>query len=203
MKSKSKKIKIPKQVIVEIILIILVSLGIGYYFVNVHLQANNSAPQISIVEGSNVFSVTASEEDFLKDVSATDNEDGDVTESIIIESISPIFDGKSRTITYVAFDSNNNVTKLERDITYSDYQPPTFICEKNIFVPSGDYTEILANVKATDVVDGDISNQIKIEVNNVVKDVPGNYAVQLTVTNSCGDVSATNIVVTVTGEEVA
>lgn len=202
MKNKVNKKRIPTAVIIEIVLIIAVLFGLGYYYyVQVHLQANNTPPQITVAQGSNEFSVSATEDDLLSDVSAYDAEDGDVTESIIIESISPLFDGKSRTITYVAFDSSNNVTKLERDITYTDYKSPVFTCDKHIFVPTGDYTEILSEVSANDVIDGDISGQIKLEINNVVEGVPGDYPVQITVTNSCGDVAVKNIVVTVTGGE--
>ena len=201
MKNKTRKIRIPVAVAVEIILIAAVLFGLGYYYVQVHLQANNAAPVITVPEGDGVFSVSATEEDLLSGVSAYDNEDGDVTESVIIESISPLFDGKSRTVTYVAFDSNNNVTKLDRDITYSDYRSPVFTSDRHIYVPTGDYTEILAQLSAKDVIDGDISDQIKLEVNNVSEGIPGTYSVQITVTNSCGDVAAENIVVTVTGEE--
>lgn len=198
---KHSKKRISTAIIIEILLIIAVVVGFGFYFVQVYLQANNSSPEITIAKSSNVFSVKASEEDLLLDVSAYDREDGDVTESLIIESISPIFNENTRTVTYVAFDSNNNVTKLERDIKYKDYKSPSFLCNKEIIVPTGDYTEILENVRANDVIDGDISGQIKIEINNVVRGVPGKYSVQLTVTNSCGDVSEKNVVVVVTGEE--
>ena len=201
MKQNREKKRIPASVIIEIILIIVVVLGFGYYFVHNYLNANNSMPEIVLPQGSNSFSVKATQEDLLSGVSAYDKEDGDVTQSMIIESVSPLFDGNKRTVTYVAFDESNNVTKQERDIEYTDYKSPVFTNEKHIFVPTGDYTEILSKLSATDVIDGDISNQIKLEINNVVRGVPGDYAVQVTVTNSCGDVTADNIVVTVTGEE--
>lgn len=197
----SKQKKLTKMIILELFLIILVIVGLGFYVFNVYSQRFNSPPQITISESNNVFSVNATKEDLLAGVSATDKEDGDVTESIVIESISPIFSKNTRTITYVAFDSNNNVTKLDRDIKYKDYKSPKFICDKEIHVPTGDYSEILSKVSVVDVIDGNISNQVKIEINNVVKGVPGKYAVQLTVTNSCGDVVDKNVVVVVTGEE--
>lgn len=201
MKNKKTKRRIPPYIIIETVVIIAVLCGLGYYYVHTHMSANNSAPVITVESTSNVFSVKDGEEALLDGVNATDKEDGNVTDSLIIESVSPFFNGQTRTVTYVAFDSNNNVTKLERDITYSDYKPPVFTNENRIFVPTGDYTEILAELSAEDVIDGDISDQIKLEVNNVVTGVPGNYAVQITVTNSCGDVAVKDIVVTVTGEE--
>ena len=199
MKSKSKK-KIPAYIVIEALLIVAVLFGVGYYYVGIHLDAKNSPPEITV--DSNVFSVYDDESAFLDGVSATDKEDGIVTDSLIIESVSPFVGDNTRVVTYAAFDSHNNVTKLEREITYSDYTPPTFTSSSHIYVEKGDYAEILSHITAYDVIDGDISDKVKLEVNNVVKGVPGDYAVELTVTNSCGDVSAQSIVVTVTGGKV-
>lgn len=201
MKKKNKKNRISKLIIIELVLIILVVICNDAYLVYHHIELQNSAPVITIEAESDEFSVSATEDDFLRGVNATDKEDGNVTESIIIESISQIINGNQRTITYVAFDSSNNVTKLDRDITYTDYSSPKFEGSNKITVPMGTSTEILSKLRATDVIDGDISGQIKIEINNVEVGVPGRYAARISVTNSCGDVSTRNIVVTVTGEE--
>lgn len=202
MKKESKKIRIPKLMVIELVVIALVLACLGYYWVHRHIEANNAAPVITIEAESDEFSVSATEEDFLKGVVATDKEDGNVTESIIIESISQIIDGKKRTITYVAFDSSNNVKKLDRDIVYTDYKAPEIKCDKDILVGMGSAPEILSKVSAVDVIDGDISEQVKLEINDVKYGVPGKYAVKLSVTNSSGDVSTKDIVVTVSGEEV-
>lgn len=199
-KSNNKK-RIPTTIIIEIALIIAVVIGMGAYWTYRHIDAMDNAPVITFEDDSNEFSVSASEDDFLKGVTAMDKEDGNITDSIIIESISQLIDGNKRTVTYVAFDSHNNVTKLDRDIVYTDYEAPKFTSSKNISVPRGTSAEILAKVTAIDAIDGDISEQARIEINNVRVGVPGTYAAKLSVTNSCGDVSTQNIVVTVTGEE--
>lgn len=201
MKAKEIRKRIPKYMILEICLIILLLIGVGVYFVHNHMESRNEAPVITVSEKSNVFSVKATEEDFLRGVSAQDKEDGDVTNSIIIESISQLYNGDTRNIVYVAFDKNRNVQKLEREIKYKDYQPPKFSTKTNITVPSGAVSEILDELKATDVIDGDISNQIKIEINDVKKGVPGKYPIRATVTNTCGDVVTKDFVVTVSGRE--
>lgn len=199
-KAKSSK-KIPFYIVVEIMLIIGVISAFGYYYFGVRADANNTPPVITIEDGvSNEFSVKATQDDLLNGVVANDKEDGNVTESLIIESISQFVDENTRTVTYVAFDKSNNVTKLERDIVYTDYTKPVFTNDSHIYVQKGTAKEILTQLSASDVIDGDISDQIKIEVNNVKSGVPGDYAVQITVTNSCGDVVTQDIVVTVTGE---
>lgn len=202
MKKGTKKKGIALHTIIEIVLIIVAVIGIFTYFVHRRAVNNNAAPVITIEAQSNEFSVKDSVDDLLKGVKAVDKEDGIVTESVIIESISQIIDGNKRTITYVAFDSDNNVTKYDRDIVYTDYVSPTFTSPKQIKVKVGTSSEILSKLSATDVIDGDISDQIKLEVNNVNAGVPGEYSVKISVTNSCGDVSNENIVVAVVGEEV-
>lgn len=200
MKKKVLK-KIPLKIVIELILIIAVLAGNSAYWLHRQVINRNSAPVITVDENSNKFSVKATEEDLFNGVSATDKEDGNVTSDMIIESISQIFDGNKRTITYVAFDSNNHVVKLDRDIEYTDYTAPQFTSPKEISVATGRSTEILAKLTATDCIDGDISDKIKLEVNNVTPGLPGKYPVKISVTNSCGDVSMKDIIVTVTGEE--
>lgn len=193
--------KVPKFVILEICLTILLIIGVGAYFVYNHLERNNQPPVITIDESTNNFSVSATEEDFLMGVSAEDKEDGNVTDSIIIESISQLYNKNTRNIVYVAFDNNNHVSKLEREIKYTDYKSPEFTNGAYITVETGAPDEILEQLKATDVVDGDISNQIKLEINSVQKGIPGKYPIRATVTNSCGDVVTEDFVVTVAEKE--
>lgn len=198
-----KKIRkrIPKFMLLEICLIAVITVCIGVFYIYNHLDAHNQAPVITIADGTNEFSVSATEEDFLLGVSAEDDEDGNVTDSIIIESISQIYNKNTRNIVYVAFDSNNHVAKLEREIKYTDYKSPEFTNDKYIAVETGSADEILAQLKATDVIDGDISNQIKLEINSVQRGVPGKYPIRATVTNSCGDIVTKDFVVTVGEKE--
>lgn len=202
MKLKELRRAIPRFMILEICLIIIVLIGTGAYFIQNRLNEHNEPPVITIAEGSDSFSVTATDEDFLRGVSAEDKEDGNVTESIIIESISQIYDGNTRSIVYVAFDSNNHVQKLEREIHYTDYKSPEFTNSAQITVPTGATREILDELKANDVIDGDISSQIKLEINRVQAGIPGKYPVRATVTNSCGDVVTMDVLVTVQDKEV-
>ncbi|MGN0423502.1 MAG: hypothetical protein ACI4EY_12330 [Lachnospiraceae bacterium] len=51
---------------------------------------------------------------FLEGVTAEDNQDGDVTDSVVVESVYPTKNGDSAMVIYVARDSKNNVTKISR-----------------------------------------------------------------------------------------
>jgi hypothetical protein len=55
----------------------------------------------------------------VEDVRAVDKQDGDVTDSILVESIQVLSSGDKVNILYVAKDSNNNVTKENRIVTYN------------------------------------------------------------------------------------
>lgn len=79
---------------------------------------DRTAPVISIV-GKNNLSYTEGEDRniLLKDVTAEDDEDGDVTESIRVSDIYETKNGRAMVI-YVAKDTSNNIAKLKREIYY-------------------------------------------------------------------------------------
>ena len=54
----------------------------------------------------------------LEGVTATDDKDGDVTSSLVIENIFPNDDRTSASVVYAAKDSHNNVTKVTRRVNY-------------------------------------------------------------------------------------
>ena len=168
----------------------------GLYIMNKRIQYNRydrSLPEISFEQDVLNVSVKATEKDLLKGVTATDKKDGDITDTIIIESMSNLLENNERIVTYVAFDNDNHVGKAERRIRYTDYEKIRFSLDaplgSNV---SGDATleQILAPLHAIDSIDGDISDQIILvdsywTITNAGYDV-ATYTVQ--VTNSCGQV---------------
>lgn len=184
--------------IICIILVIVIFAGFGYYYYKSNSHSHTEKPVITLNKNAtNKVSVKTSEEDLIKDVTASDKEDGDVTSSVIIESMSTFIDKNKRNITYVAFDSDNNVTKLKREIEYTDYKAPKIEAVKELTISSKKISEILACFKATDLIDGDISDRIKIDELTVTSSKNETYKVDLSVTNSCGDVTTTTKTITV------
>lgn len=182
--------KVPPLKIIIAILIVCIFIAFGIYFVNAVKPGYTAKPVITIDQSvGNKFSVKATTEDFLKGVSATDMEDGDITSSIIIESFSQFVGDTTRIVTYVACDSDNNVTKLQREITYTDYTPPVIAPANDLKIQSKKIAEVLSCFKATDVIDGDITNKIKIDELDLNSSAKGIYPVTLSVSNSCGDVT--------------
>lgn len=80
-----------------------------------YINLDRAAPAISFEENDKklVYTESMKEEELLEGVSAADDVDGDVTDSLLVEKISETADGNV-IVTYVALDSSNNVTKKSR-----------------------------------------------------------------------------------------
>jgi hypothetical protein len=126
-------------------------------------------------------------EKLLLGVSASDNVDGDVTDSIIIEAISSMNADGTRSVSYGAFDEAGNVGRAVRKMRYSDYEPPKFALSKPLLFAEGEGADIRNYLTAEDVIDGDISGNIKILDGTAQYNLTGYYTVVVAVSNSCND----------------
>lgn len=183
----------PVCFIVMLLVFFLVAGAFGYYYYNNEVKNGINRPVIEFDDDyKTVISVKSTEQDLLKNVKATDAEDGDISNEVIVEQMSNLIDGNRREVVYVVCDSDNNVTKVTKEITYSDYTSPVIeAIEGNTVIKERKYSDILSCFKATDVIDGDISDKIKIDSIDTSKDSisRGVFPLVLSVTNSCGDVS--------------
>ena len=181
-------------------LILLLSAGIFVgYIVQRNAHFDNEGPNISIDSDVLQVSVQDNKTAYLQGVSAMDNIDGDVTESLGVESISTFKEDQTREVKYVAFDSNNNVTKATRHIQYTDYKPIKFTLDGPLRFPSDKgNTDILGIVHAQDCLDGDISDQISFAEDNVIyPSIASDYKISLIVKNSAGDTEELPVTVTI------
>lgn len=125
----------------------------------------------------------------LEGVTAKDQQDGDVSDSLIVESMSNFIEKGRRTITIAAFDSSNNISKVTREVIYSDYISPKFSLDEPCSFPL-DTQNMLQSIEAADELDGDLTSRIKMSTEYYVQvDKPGLYPMVFTVANSAGDVS--------------
>lgn len=137
------------------------------------------------VEGLSDYSM------LLRDVTAIDPEDGDITASLVVESVSQFVEDKHCIVTYAAFDSSNNVTKLSRHIFLTDYVSPRFQIKAPLEFSYSSSFNPLSVVRAYDCIDGDISDRIRMSLVNPDDTLTsvGTHLVEFKVTNSLGDVS--------------
>lgn len=147
--------------------------------------ADNEAPVITVEGESIEVSVEASEKELLKGVTAMDNEDGDVSDSIVVEKISKFVNNK-RTITYAVCDSSNNYGRATREITYKDYTSPKFTLKEPLIFYDRSDSDWSSKVGAYDVIDGDISRNVKMNIESYNEN---SYDLDFWVTNNAGDTS--------------
>lgn len=189
-----KKLKIRFVRFVVRILGLLLIFGLfGVYYYNRVIKVNINFPVIEFKEDyKETISVRSTDEDLLEYVTATDVEDGDISKDVIVEQMSNLIEGNRREVVYSVCDSDNHVTKVTKEITYRDYIPPVIEpIEEEPIINERKYTAVRDCFRATDVIDGDISDKIKIVSIDTSKGTTtrGVFPVTLTVTNSCGDVS--------------
>lgn len=108
-----------KRITLMLLAALLLELGaFAAYIYTVHQRLDTAGPEIMIEEGILELSVNASDEDLLQGVTAQDRRDGDVTDSLIIESVYGIGEDNTATVTYAAFDRSGNVSTQSRRIRY-------------------------------------------------------------------------------------
>lgn len=137
------------------------------------------------------ISVTASEEEMLAGITAADAKDGDVTDSLVVETLSGLVGDNERTASIAAFDSDNHVTKTTRTIHYVDYVKPEFTLSAPFSFAVGTKTSsVTAGLRAKDCLDGDITyriNRTNAEGSTLDLNVPGTYRMDFSVSNSASD----------------
>lgn len=179
-----------KRMNIMLLLVIAAAVGLfGCYQFWIHNKLDTVGPVITIEEGVLEVSVEDPDEALMQGVRAEDARDGDVTSGVLIESVYGINSNKEATVTYAAFDAAGNVTKAQRQIRYQDYHAPRFVLRDSLSYPYGSKFQLLENVGAVDVLEGDIGRRIHATLISDTKSIDnqGIHQVKLQVANSLGD----------------
>ena len=177
--------------IILIVLTVLSVAGLGVYRYLAARSVSGEAPVITF--DSDMLEVTtgAIEAELLQGVTATDAEDGDVTDSVLVETSTHFVSDNTIEVTYAAFDSQGHVTKATRSVRYVDYTSPRFYFTGPMIFSEAGVSELLSYVGARDCIDGDISSRVKassLEAGTLLS-TPGVHMLEFRVTNSTGDTS--------------
>ncbi len=171
-----------------LIFVILMVLLCATYYGMQYMKADSSGPVISGGEDHIKVSIHDEESVLLLGITASDNKDGDVTDSLLVESISNFYDDGTRIVTYAAFDSDHHISKMQREISYTDYTAPRFSLSGSLRFRAGEQLDIDKIVSVTDCLDGDLSGKVKIHTDTTINNrVIGFYTVEYEVSNSAGD----------------
>lgn len=177
--------KSKKNIKYGFILIVLIALYIAFIVMTGLLGDKGKEPEIIAPSSVLEVSVEDKEDVLLKGIKANDDEDGNISDKVFIESISAFDDNKQRTVTYAVFDSDDHLVRTTRQIKYSDYTAPVFdideaLCYYYYLSSNEEYKNF---VSAESCVDGDLSSKITVEKNYYKDNV---HYVDYSVTDSCG-----------------
>ncbi len=169
--------------------LIVLCLGIWFgYRVLDRMRSDTAAPEIIISPEAAEISVLDPVDTLLQGVTAEDRRDGDVTASLVVESVRLTDPDGTVQVRYAAFDKTGNVAKAVREMRYSDYVSPRFSLSRSFAFPSGSGVDLLPLTHVEDMLDGDISNQVRATpLDSKSVTAMGLHSVQFRVTNSLGD----------------
>lgn len=172
---------------------------IGYNIAN-RILSDHTPPVITSDSDTISVSVAAEDSELLAGLTATDNKDGDITDSIRISSMSNFTEPGKRTISYAVFDSSNQAATLTRNLEYTDYVSPKIHQTQPLrfSLNEMDDANLAENMTAEDCIDGDITKQIRVSFGDVYISTAGSYTITVQVSNSAGDTCSVPVDVTVT-----
>lgn len=176
-----------KKWICPVLIVLCVALFLGYSIID-DMTTDTTAPQIKMPEQTLQVSVADGEEALLQGVTALDETDGDVTDSLVVESLRLLDSDGTVSVSYAAFDKSGNVAKAQRQLQYSDYESPRFVLESPLVFTQSGTVNVLNRISAVDFIDGDITHRIRAtNLSGTSISTQGSYEVQFRVTNSLGD----------------
>ncbi len=184
-----------------LVLFILVLVAFIAFTIAEKLTTDTTIPTISVDSEVIEISVKDKKDILLSGVTAYDGKDGDISDRVLIESISKFIEPGVCSVTYAVSDSDKHVTKLTRTVRYTDYTPPEFYMKRALVYGVDEALDIRAAVGARDSIDGDISDRVSIVTTDYIKNTIGVFTVSLQVSNSMGDTIYLDVTVHVEGNE--
>ena len=151
------------------------------------LSVDKTVPQIAIPDGVLEVGLDVKTEDLLQGVTAHDEKDGDITDKIIVESISRFVKPGTSVVKYAVCDSDNHVASATRTIVYANYTPPRFQLSDSLVFNISQNINIRSVLGAVDSIDGDISSKVIVTANEYTANIAAVYYISAKVSNSKGD----------------
>ncbi len=163
------------------------------YWYRSEIKADKTRPVITIDKDMLYVDLDATEEDLLAGVTAYDEKDGDLTDRIIVESISRFTEIGVCKVYYAVCDHDDHVSSAFRKITYKGYTSPKFTMSRSLCYSQLETVNTAEVIGAVDVLDGNISSSIITTSSDYEYGVPGIYSVRAEVSNSKGDQIAVSL----------
>ncbi|MBC2170891.1 immunoglobulin-like domain-containing protein [Listeria booriae] len=134
-------------------------------------------------------------------ITASDTEDGDLTDRIDIESSDvDMTQAGTYAVEYSVTDSDNNTTKITRHVYVRTNDKPVIHASDQTFKAGASF-DPLAGMSASDTEDGDITANVTITANDVDANQAGTYHVTYSVTDSDDNTTTKTVTITVLTNE--
>ena len=166
------------------------------YVEKLNVKAANTAPVI-IAENKTI--VQGTKFNYKEEVTATDNEDGPLTDKIeVVEETVKIDVVGTYQVTYKVTDKNNTTTTKTITVTVTENKKPVITAEDKEVIQYRKLDE-LDDVSATDEEDGKV--EVKVKNSTVKLDTPGDYEITYQATDTYNQTTEKTIKVTVIKDE--
>ena len=165
------------------------------------MTRDDTLPVVECPREPLTLSVRDGEEALLEGVTAYDEKDGDISDKVLVESVSKFIKPGTFIVTYAVSDSDCHVSKAKRTVHYKDYTPPEFYMKRALVYSVDEEVNIRDAIGARDCIDGDISDRVTITATDYVVNTQGVFTVSVQVANSMGDMIDLDVTVHVEGNE--
>lgn len=176
-----------KNLLLVVLIIACLAVFYGYKSME-RMRTDMEAPEIIMDAALPELSVQDPRSALLQGVEAWDDKDGDVTASLVVESVSLLDSTGRLEVGYAAFDKAGNVRKEKREAQYTDYIAPRFTMKAPLVYTYGSNFDVLSTVGAMDVIDGEIQHRVRATSlgQESIAEL-GTHDVKFQVSNSLGD----------------
>lgn len=178
------------SVTVLFILTLIAFIGV---FIFQKKNEDSTIPVITIEDDFIEVKCDATNKDFLKGIKAYDEKDGDLTDEVIVESVSRFIEAGVCEVKYAVCDSNNHVAHATRKVRYVDYEAPKFKLSESLCFSLYENVDISSYIGAVDDIEGNISGNIVITSPDYTSAVTGIFTLELSVSNKKGDTSTLSL----------
>ena len=162
------------------------------------IQTDIVPPEISISTEDLQTSVSDPKSALLQGITARDDRDGDVTDSLLVENVTILDENGTIEVAFAAFDQSGNVSKGIRTARYIDYESPRFYLNQPLLFAHNSGFDLMAAISAEDPLDGNIQHRIRAtSQDDATIGSLGDHRVEFQVTNSLGDTVRLTLPVTV------
>ena len=180
------------RLVVSLIFVVTTALYV-YFLVAEKIKSDETVPVITLAEEVLEVDIDATKEDLLSGVTAFDEKDGDLTDKVIVESVSNFIEPGLCRVTYAVCDNNSHVATATRKIRYKGYTSPKFTLSEDLCYSLYERLDVSKAIGAVDCIEGDISTNIVVSSEDYTSSIEGVFNIQATVTNRKGDSSTITV----------